>query len=60
MTNDSEIFSIYRLESELPENVCNFFNINIIFHQIFVEFLQGVQTNILAIFGYLDLLKFQS
>ena len=29
-------------------------------HQIFVEFLQGVQTNILAIFGYLDLLKFQS
>ena len=27
----SEIFSIYRLESELPENVCNFFNIGFFF-----------------------------
>ena len=29
--NTSEIFSIYRLESELPENVCNFFNIGFFF-----------------------------
>ena len=39
--NISEIISIYRLESELPENVCNFFNRSIGF---FLFFFRNTST----------------